>query len=259
LTLTPSTVPADAGSSVSIDANFVLPQGDSLHSVRMAMDVARLPVSWKVSGHSVTAGRLPAGRALTGHWQVTLPVDQQAAVVDVPVVVTYGNPAGRGDAIHVEQVVTVTVPPHGSVQVSDLPFVSASNGWGPVERDLSNGETGAGDGKPITLRGTVYPKGLGANAVSDVSVFLGGRCGTFTSTVGIDDEVAASGQGSVTFTVLGDGVQLATTPVIRYADGATQVTADVTGVQKLDLVVGDGGDGPAFDHGDWAAPMLHCG
>ncbi|MEV6609810.1 glycoside hydrolase family 97 catalytic domain-containing protein [Kutzneria sp. NPDC051319] len=259
LTLTPSTVPADAGSSVSIDANFVLPQGNPLHSVRMAMDTARLPLSWKVSGHSVTAERLPAGRVLTGHWQVTLPVDQQAAVVEVPVVVTYGNPAGRGDAIHVEQVVTVTVPPHGSVQVSDLPFVSASNGWGPVERDLSNGETGAGDGKPITLRGTVYPKGLGANAVSDVSVFLGGRCGTFTSTVGIDDEVAASGQGSVTFTVLGDGVQLATTPVIRYADGARQVTADVTGVQKLDLVVGDGGDGPAFDHGDWAAPMLHCG
>jgi hypothetical protein len=212
-----------------------------------------------VSGHSVTAGRLQAGRALTGHWQLTLPAGQQAAVVDVPIVVTYADPAGRRDPIHVEQVATVTVPPHGTVQVSDLPFVSATNGWGPVERDLSNGETGTGDGKPITLHGTVYPKGLGANAVSHVTVFLGGRCTTFTSTVGIDDEVAASGQGTVTFTVLGDGAQLATTPVTRYADGVRQITADVTGVQKLDLVVGDGGDGPAFDHGDWAGPLLRCG
>jgi NPCBM/NEW2 domain len=74
--------------------------------------------------------------------------------------------------------------------VSDLSFVSSSNGWGPVERDTSNGEQAAGDGHPITIRGTVYAKGLGVHADSDVAFFLGGNCSRFTATVGIDDEVA---------------------------------------------------------------------
>ena len=43
--------------------------------------------------------------------------------------------------------------------VSDLPFLSATNGWGPVERDTSNGEQAAGDGRPITINGVQYAKG----------------------------------------------------------------------------------------------------
>src|SRR5262249_34009714 len=35
-------------------------------------------------------------------------------------------------------------PPSGQVAVSSLPFLSATNGWGPVERDTSNGEAAAG-------------------------------------------------------------------------------------------------------------------
>jgi hypothetical protein len=35
--------------------------------------------------------------------------------------------------------------------------------------------------------------------------------------------------------------------------------ADVTGVQVLDLVVGDAGDGNGRDHGDWATPTVTCG
>lgn len=40
--------------------------------------------------------------------------------------------------------------------VSDLDFQVVSNGWGPVERNTSNGEDMAGDGKPITLGGVVH-------------------------------------------------------------------------------------------------------
>jgi hypothetical protein len=46
--------------------------------------------------------------------------------------------------------------------------------------------------------------------------------------------------------------------VITSAGGPAQLTADVTGAQELDLVLGDGGDGTAFDHGDWAMPELTC-
>src|SRR6478672_2089119 len=37
------------------------------------------------------------------------------------------------------------------------PFLSATNGWGPVERNHSNGEQAAGDGKTLTLNGVTYP------------------------------------------------------------------------------------------------------
>ncbi|SEP38476.1 NPCBM-associated, NEW3 domain of alpha-galactosidase [Amycolatopsis saalfeldensis] len=256
LTLTPQTAVVNPGSSLSVGAGFTLPQGAPLHDVRLGLDAARLPAGWKSAGRTVSAGTLPAGAVLSGQWTVTVPAGQQGAVVEVPVVATYARPGA--EPIHVEQVVSVKVPPHGTVAVSTLPFESATNGWGPVERDQSNGETGSGDGKPITVHGTVYPRGLGANAVSDVKLFLGGRCSTFTATVGIDDEVAASTQGSVTFSVLGDGKTLSSTPVLTSAGGPAQLTANVSGAQELDLVLGDGGDGTAFDHGDWAMPELTC-
>ena len=118
------------------------------------------------------------------------------------------------------------------------------------------GGSNANDGNPLTIHGTVYPKGLGTNSVSDVQIYLGGNCSRFTSVVGIDDEVG--GSGSVTFSVVGDGKTLASTSTIRGGDPAQQITANVSGVQTLDLVVGDAGDGNAWDHGDWAMPTLTC-
>jgi len=41
----------------------------------------------------------------------------------------------------------------GVVYVSDLPYTAVANGWGPVEKDTSNGEQAAGDGHTITLHG----------------------------------------------------------------------------------------------------------
>ena len=140
--------------------------------------------------------------------------------------------------------------------MSDLPFLSATNGWGPVERDTSVGEQAAGDGKPITLQGVRFAKGLGTNSISDVSLYLGGHCRRFTATVGVDDEQGNG--GSVTFSVIADGHTLVTTP--RQTGSSANATIDVpiTGAQILDLVVGDGGDGNGQDHGDWAIPTLTC-
>ena len=148
------------------------------------------------------------------------------------------------------------VVPRGTVAVSTLPFLSSTNGWGPVERDTSNGEQAAGDGRTITIAGTTYPKGLGTNAVSDVEVNLGGNCSRFTATVGVDDEVGNS--GSVTFAVIVDGTTLTTTAQLTGSGGAATIDVPVTGGQVLDLVVGDGGDGNGLDHADWAVPTLTC-
>src|SRR5690606_25567558 len=56
--------------------------------------------------------------------------------------------------------------------VSDLVPVQMNNGYGPVERDTSNGGSAAGDGLPIRLNGVEYAKGLGVHAVSNVTYAL---------------------------------------------------------------------------------------
>ena len=53
----------------------------------------------------------------------------------------------------------------GGTYLSDLPWTSMINGWGPAERDRSNGELGASDGATLTLNGVTYAKGLGVHAV----------------------------------------------------------------------------------------------
>jgi beta-galactosidase GanA len=196
-----------------------------------------------------SAGKRERGGAGEYRWQVTPPTGAQP--VAAALVVTSG---GARD----ERIIGVfTPPPSGANAVSDLSFVSATNGWGPVERDTSNAEQAAGDGHPITIAGTAYPKGLGTNAISDVRVYLGGRCGQFTASVGVDDE--QRGAGTVTFSVVADGRTVATTPTLRGNQPAVTLAADVAGAQMLDLVVGDGGDGNGNDHGDWANPVLTCG
>jgi hypothetical protein len=161
--------------------------------------------------------------------------------------------------VHVEQAVRVLVPPPdpaGDPAVSDLPFLTESNGYGPVERDQSNGEADRGDGRTLTIRGAAYAKGLGMHATGEVTIWLGGSCTGFSAVAGIDDEVTQS--GSVDFQVLGDGRQLVATGVRRSADPAVPVAADVTGVQVLTLRATDGGDGKNFDHADWADARLSC-
>jgi beta-galactosidase GanA len=148
-------------------------------------------------------------------------------------------------------------PPTTSVAVSTLPFMAASNGWGPVERNQSVGQSQPGDGRTLSLRGATFTTGLGAHANGDISLYAGGHCTTFTATVGVDDETA--GKGSVVFTVLADGRQVARTGTLTGTSAAQAITANVTGTRQIDLVVGDAGDGNGNDHADWADAQLTCG
>ena len=125
-----------------------------------------------------------------------------------------------------------------------------------MERDHSNGEDAAGDGGPITLDGVQYTKGLGAHAPSSVSVRLGGNCTSFTSKLGIDDEM--EDRGKVTFKVLTDGVAKYTSDQLTGTSPTATTSVDVTDAQTLTLQVTDGGDGNTSDHADWADAKLTC-
>jgi hypothetical protein len=216
-----------------------------------------LPAGWTASAPSpASIDALEPGQSATFAWTVQPSAGSQPSVAALTATIGYKQHDKPGTAKD-ERIVGYYVPPTaGQDYISDLPFISATNGWGPVERDTSNGEQAPGDGHTITINGTTFPKGLGTNATSEVKLYLGGRCTTFTASVGVDDET--HGAGSVTFSVLADSTQPTTTPVIRGHQAATPLSVDVTGAQVLDLVVGDGGDGNGNDHGDWAGAQISC-
>jgi alpha-galactosidase len=147
-------------------------------------------------------------------------------------------------------------PPVGNVHASDLQWVYAANGLGPVEKDLSNGASAAGDGSPITMQGASYEKGLGVAGASAVIYRLSGACSTFTADLGIDD--STGGNGSVVFQVWADDEQLYESGVVTAATPVESITIDVTGKSRLKLMVTNGGDNSSWDRANWADAKLDC-
>ena len=216
------------------------------------------PAGWKVRAKSsTTAKAVRTGKALRTKWTVTAPAGTPTGSYDLTLRASYRSPSGARVTSTLPFTASVVVaPPSGTSYLGDLPWMSTANGYGPVERNTSNGEAAAGDGHPITLGGVVYAKGLGVHAESDVEYYTGKACEKVTADVGVDDEKGAN--GTVAFEIWADGTKVASTGVLTNAMPAQPVTADVTGAQVVRLVVTDGGDGIDSDHADWADAQLTC-
>ncbi len=145
-------------------------------------------------------------------------------------------------------------PPAPVTYLSDLTWTSMTNGHGPVERDLSNGEGSPDDGGAIEINGVTSIKGLGAHAQSQLEYDLDGQYARFRASVGMDDEVGSG--GSVRFRVFVDGVERFNSGTMTNATAARAIDVDVTGADTLRLVLDNAGDGNASDHADWADARL---
>jgi len=100
----------------------------------------------------------------------------------------------------------------------------------------------------------VYPSGLGGHANGAVSFYLGKRCSTFTTSVGIDDEVGDRGQ--VHFEVWGDGARLSQADATG-AGGAVAINTSTSNLDVLELRLDTAGDAN-YDHADWLNPEITC-
>ncbi|MEJ1113259.1 NPCBM/NEW2 domain-containing protein [Paenarthrobacter sp. CCNWYY172] len=148
-------------------------------------------------------------------------------------------------------------PPTGVVYASDVPWSSMTNGWGPAELDMSNGGQAAGDAnrRPLTIGGTVYPKGIGTHAASSITYNLGGQCRQFLAQVGVDD--TQGDRGRVDFKVLVDGVEQFAGER-KGTDGALPVNVNLQGGSTLQLKVETGPEGNGNDHADWTDAKINC-
>ncbi|MEW2295145.1 NPCBM/NEW2 domain-containing protein [Streptomyces sp. NPDC006743] len=217
------------------------------------------PEGWTVRARSsARAHAVPTGGALKTRWTVTAPQGTPTGSYDLTLRAAYGAVGATARATGTLTVTASVVvpPPSGTSYLGDLPWMSATNGYGPVERNTSNGESAAGDGRPITVGGVVYAKGLGTHAPSEVTYYTGKACTKVTADVGVDDEKGA--KGTVSFEIWADGTRAASTGVLTNAMPAQPVSADVTGAEVVRLVVTNGGDNTDSDHGDWANARLTC-
>jgi len=145
-------------------------------------------------------------------------------------------------------------PPRPEIHLAALKPLEVQNGWGEFGVNKSI------EGKPLTVEGQRYERGLGAHA-NGLAVFkipTGAR--RFVAVVGLDDEKKDDPRASVTFEVYGDVNEMGELPVLL---AKTPVLSSKTirswafnlelnpRYEQLRLVVTDGGDGIACDHADW--------
>lgn len=110
-------------------------------------------------------------------------------------------------------------------------------------------------GSALRVSETAFRNGIGVFARSLLEYSLNGQFSTFTAKVGVD--AATEGKGSVEFEVYADGKKVWSSGVMSGLDEARDVDLDIKGVQRLRLVVTDGGDGNKFDAANWCEPELH--
>ena len=146
------------------------------------------------------------------------------------------------------------LPPLPEIFISDLKPLASTTGWGQPGINKSV------EGKPLTVGGKTYQRGLGthANGLAVFGVPAGAR--RFVAVVGLDDEKQDDPRSSVIFETYGDVKEMGELPVmlarspILSSKTVRFWTFDLklnSRFKELRLVVTDAGDGMAADHADW--------
>ncbi|MBN1769112.1 MAG: NPCBM/NEW2 domain-containing protein [Prolixibacteraceae bacterium] len=131
-----------------------------------------------------------------------------------------------------------------TVWLDELDLSAATQGYGVPMKNKSN------EGKTFTIAGENFERGFGTHAVSSLMILLEGKAASFTAKVGLDDEVKGQ-QPAVEFEIYGDGKKIWSSGIMKLGDAARPCSVQLNGIQKLELVVADGGNGNYYDHANW--------
>jgi len=124
--------------------------------------------------------------------------------------------------------------------------VSWVQGYGKLQKNQSVWE------KPMTIGNRHFRRGLGTHADGRIVYDIGGRYRRFQTWVGAD----GASHATITFEVWADGKKLWESGLMTRESPAKLVDLDVTGVKKLELIVGHGPDDIMSDHANWANAKL---
>lgn len=150
-----------------------------------------------------------------------------------------------------------------SILLSNLNWEYATAGWGTSQKNKNI------SGGTLNVKGTSYANGIGTHSQSIILFALPEDFIRFKAFAGLDKGgTDQSGGATVEFIVAN------TDPTVRQVDASKAVansgrisrtmqregkhlSADITGAQKLYLVVTDAGDNYNYDHADWINPAIY--
>ncbi len=172
------------------------------------------------------------------------------------------NVSPRHDAVALRVVgVEPPQPPAGTVFLSDLPWIRCANATGQsVDRDQSEQRLGRGtdqDSRHVVQQGHRRRRAVIGRVSSEKACLhhVPGhdRFSTTRPTARARSASRPGADGSKLFD--SNEMQVA---VLTGASDPVPVQVDVTGKQRLKLLVTNGGDGSDFDYADWADAQLDC-
>ena len=151
--------------------------------------------------------------------------------------------------------------PSGTIGAAELPWLSATNGWGVIGKNVANKDSASSPDVPLKINHTdpetgevpTYEKGLGVHALSKITYYLGGACSSFTAEVGLEHGFA----GNVIFKVDADDENLYQSRTFTPGFAPEKVDVDLTGAQYVDLIVEAPGSINGA-HGVWGDATFHC-
>lgn len=132
------------------------------------------------------------------------------------------------------------------VFLDTLEPVSVKQDYGTLQKNQSVWE------KPMSIAGQRYVRGLGTHANGKIVYALDGKYKRFQTFAGAD----GNNSPTATMEVWVDDQKRWESGYITRDIPAKLVDLDVTGAKTLELVMGDGGNGIAGDHLDWADAKL---
>ena len=167
--------------------------------------------------------------------------------------VTYTVTDNDGNVVQKDRTIVV----YSAVDyLSDRDWESATTEYKEVRKDQSilNSTIKLGiDGKT-----TAFEKGIGTHANAEIVYDLSDVDGPlfFETYLGVDRNVAEQSHSSIVFRILGDGIELYNSGLMKWADNAKHVRLDLTGINELKFVVTNGGNGNTADHASFADTKL---
>ncbi len=249
------------GRSFEVSASFT---NNALTPVNDVTITLQAPKGWQVRPvGTIDAGSLPTGRSVTETWQVITAAGALPGAAALTVAARYHwdaqgsghRPGHQSNTVDISNSISLQVPfapPSGVSYLSDNPWLRGTSGYLVPRLDREVG------GGTLAMGGTTYPKGIGTASPSIIDYYVGGNCTHLTATVGIDNAGRGSTGGTAVFQVLGDGLKLYDSGLIK-GTATDAVSVDLGRANVLSLVVGDGGDGGYNDRADWAGLQISCG
>lgn len=199
---------------------------------------------------------------LTDNYGVNIDIALPAGSRELYLVVNDGGDGFTAD--HADWISPAIYKDNGdSILLTSLNWINASAGWGTIAKNKSI------SGGTLNVKGTTFANGIGTHARSVIFYSIPEGYTRFKTFAGLDKAgTDQSGGATVEFLVSNEDPTLRQVDVSKakahsglisrtYQRAGKNLTADISGANKLYLVVTDGGDNYNYDHGNWINPTIY--